>query len=101
MQIVSNIVNSRDFTGALSVAADVKPTDFEFLHVRQLRSTSILDVNFAAIDSVTAERVASNACIILAQVYSTNHPTVEASLVDTRVWRVPPLWRRVLDDWIP
>jgi hypothetical protein len=101
MQIVSNIVNSRDFTGALSVAADVKPTDFAFLHVHQLRSTLILDVNFAALDSMTAERVASNACLMLVQYYSTNHPTVEVSLVDTHVRLFRPLWRRVLDDWIP
>jgi hypothetical protein len=101
MQIVSNIVNNSDFTRTLSTAAGVKPTDFAFLDVRQLRSTSILDVNFASIDSLTAELVALNACLMLVRSYSTNHPTVETSLVDTRVWRFPPLWRRVLDALIP
>ena len=101
MIIISNAVCTVRFKEELSAMAGVGPNDFVFEQVQQLRSTSILDVKFVTRDRDTAGRVASNGCVMLSRLYSTNYPTIDVSHIDTRVQRIPGMWRRVLDRIFP
>ena len=95
---ISNAVSTAEFKAALSTAAGIEPRQFELQTVQQFRSTSIVDLSYAAGNRESAWQVASNACSMVKHFYSTNRTNLQIDLVDVRVFRPPPLWQVLLDD---
>ena len=94
---ISNVLCSSRTVVRLAAMSKANESDFKFVGIHPVRSTMILEIEYAGTSSSGVEHVASNACEVMIQFYMTNNPPRDATNYGAYIWQPAPAWERVVN----
>jgi hypothetical protein len=98
---VSNFLSAVGTRQSLGNTTAARETGFALEHVGPIRDTSLFHIDYSGPDSNAVQVVASNAASLAITFYTTNQPTWQITLLETRCFTPLSVFDRLQDSvWV-